>query len=68
MNDIVVHTITRRRINKIINNKSVGNKRINLPNGRLSAEHYKQFEINYELVYLLVFYNQVFLLGITWIW
>lgn len=40
MNDIVVHTITRMRINKIINNKNVGNKRINLPNSRLSAEHY----------------------------
>lgn len=31
MNDIVVHTITKRRINKIISNKSVGNKRMNLP-------------------------------------
>ena len=31
MNDIVVHTITKRRINKTINNKSVGNTRINLP-------------------------------------
>ncbi len=29
MNDIVVHTITKRRINKTINNKSVGNTRIN---------------------------------------
>lgn len=45
MNDIVVNTITRRRINKRISNKSVGYKRMNLPNGRLSAGLYQSIEI-----------------------
>ena len=43
MNDIVVHTITKRRRNKTINNKSVGNMRINLPERSISTEYYKQY-------------------------